>query len=119
MSIMLVATGISHFTSSEQFVQMIPGILPYPETINVISGILEFLLAIGLLTKGYSRLTGAATAVFFILIFPANINNALYGNEVPGGLNSIPYYPWIRLLFQPFYIWWALWSASVLPPRGK
>lgn len=112
LSLMFVATGISHFANSEQFVMMIPPLLPFPEWINAGSGVLELVLAVGLLSKRIFRITGAAAAVFLVLIFPANIYNALAGNEVLGGLESlIPYYLWLRLLLQPFYIAWTLWCT--------
>lgn len=118
LSIMLISTGISHFTNSEQLIQMVPSFVPFPEVINVISGIMEFLFALGLLTK-YHKITGKALALFFIFIFPANINNAIYGNEVPGGIDNIPYYLWIRLLFQPVYIWWAIWCTHQYSGRKR
>jgi len=118
LSIMLVSTGISHFTNSKEFIAMIPPILPNPELINFASGVAELLLSIGLLTRYYA-FAGVLATLFFVMIFPANINNALSGNEVPGGLNQIPYYPWVRLFFQPFYIWWALWSTNQLPRHGR
>lgn len=117
LSIMLIIIGSSHFTNSAELIQMIPSFLPFPELINIATGIMEFAFAVALLFNKYYKLTGKIIAIYFVLIFPANINNAIYSNEIPGGLNNIPYYLWIRLLFQPFYIWWALWSTheSVRP----
>ncbi|PTM58413.1 DoxX family protein [Desmospora activa] len=112
MCAMLFFTGVSHFVMVEPFVEMIPVWLPYPFWINMGAGVVELLLGLGLLFKRTRKVSGWLLAVFFVLVFPANINNAIYGNEIPGGLNNIPYYPWIRLLFQPVYIVWALWCSK-------
>jgi len=101
---MLFVTDVSHFASSETFIQMIP---PAP-----LPAIFELPLASALLSRAYYRFAGSAVAVFLLLIWPANVYNAMVGNEVPGGFERfIPNYLWVRLLFQPLYIWWAVWCA--------
>jgi len=112
LSVMLLLTGVSHFASSEQFIRMIPPVFPYPEWINAASGVVELLLAGALLSRRHYRIAGAAAAIFLLLVWPANVYNAIVGNEVPGGLELIiPYYLWVRLFFQPLYIWWAVWCT--------
>ena len=56
--------------------------------------------------------TGIVLAIFYILIFPGNINQ--YVNEIDSfGLNTDKQ-RLIRLAFQPVLIIWALWSTGAL-----
>lgn len=56
--------------------------------------------------------------ISFVLIFPVNVINALSNKDVPGALNHIPYYLWIRLLFQSVYICWTVWSSELRKSGG-
>ena len=55
---------------------------------------------------------GIALAIFYILIFPGNINQ--YVKEIDAfGLNTDKK-RFVRLLFQPLLVLWALWSSGGL-----
>jgi uncharacterized membrane protein len=55
-------------------------------------------------------------AIYFVCVFPANIKNAVEGVVVEG-LPTASWYYWVRLLFQPLAIWWALRASEVIGPR--
>jgi uncharacterized membrane protein len=56
--------------------------------------------------------TGIALAIFYILIFPGNINQYVNGIDA---FNLDTYTKrLVRLLFQPLLILWALWSTGGL-----
>jgi uncharacterized membrane protein len=59
-------------------------------------------------------------AIYFLCVFPANIKNAIEGLAVEG-LPSAGWYYWVRLLFQPLVIWWALYASAIIdwPFRRK
>jgi uncharacterized membrane protein len=52
------------------------------------------------------------TALFFVAIFPGNINQLVNGIDA-FGLNSDSARA-TRLLFQPVLVLWALWSTDAL-----
>ncbi len=106
--------GLSHLSLLRQeFLAQVPTWLPIDgDLVVVISGIVEIVLGVGLiiLPGRYRVITGWATAVFFMLIFPGNISQ--YINQIDAfGLDS-DLSRLIRLFFQPVLAIWALWSTG-------
>ena len=109
----LLYTGTAHLTSSRiTFQAQVPTWLPLsPDFVVIASGIVEIALGIALISLRRRREVGIATALFFIAIFPGNINQ--YVNHIDAfGLDTDRERA-IRLLFQPLLVLWALWSADV------
>ncbi|MFM9129477.1 MAG: hypothetical protein ACKOPF_06510, partial [Candidatus Limnocylindrus sp.] len=73
----------------------------------------EILLGIALLALWRRReVVGLVVALFFIAIFPGNINQ--WANRIDAfGLNTDEART-IRLLFQPLLVLWALWSTDAI-----
>jgi uncharacterized membrane protein len=117
-AVAFVFAGVSHFLTPLQFVQHIPEWLPYRYEQVYATGLLEILLGLGLLTRQFRRPVAVALAIYLVLVFPANVYVAVAGVDVvglPGG-----WYPWLRLLFQPVFIWWVLWSTfASIPPAAR
>jgi uncharacterized membrane protein len=109
----LIAAGSSHLGSNRQeFQAQVPTWLALdPDFVVIASGIVEVILGISLLTLWrYRTQVGLTVALFFILIFPGNINQ--YVNHIDAfGLNT-DRERLIRLFFQPALVLWALWSTD-------
>ena len=108
----LVGAGISHFTDAESFLAQVPSWLPAPDAVVAISGVIEVVLGVALVAapRRFRPLLGWAVAAFFVVIFPGNISQFVSGT--PGfGLNSDAA-RFIRLLFQPVLVVWALWCTD-------
>ena len=108
----LIYTGILHLTTSRlEFQAQVPPWVPFsPDFIVLASGVVEMLLGIALAGLRRRKEVGIATALFFIAIFPGNISQ--YVNKVDAfGLDS-DQARFIRLLFQPLLVLWALWSTE-------
>ena len=108
----LIYTGILHLTSSRlEFQAQVPPWVPFsPDFIVLASGVVEILLGLALASLRRRKEVGIATALFFIAIFPGNISQ--YVNKVDAfGLDS-DQARFIRLLFQPLLVIWALWSTE-------
>jgi uncharacterized membrane protein len=108
----LVYTGILHLTSSRlEFQAQVPTWVPFsPDFIVLASGVVEIVLGLALASLRRRKEVGIATALFFIAIFPGNISQ--YVNKVDAfGLDS-DQARFIRLLFQPLLVTWALWSTE-------
>lgn len=107
----LLTAGIGHFRSTASFRAQVPPFLPAPELIIYVSGVIELLLAAGLLFLRKQRAyVGVAAAAFFIIIFPGNLSQ--YFTQTPAfGLDSDTARA-VRLLFQPVLIGVALWSTG-------
>ena len=113
LGIALTYAGISHLTNNRQeFQAQVPTWLPLdPDFVVVASGVVEIILGLSLLLLWRYRIkVGVVVAIFFVLIFPGNINQ--YVNQIDAfGLNS-DRGRLIRLFFQPLLVLWALWSTN-------
>ena len=117
LGVFLFFAGNSHlYSNRKEFEAQVPTWLPLdPEFVVVASGLVE--MALGLLLfitvfefKKYRGLIGLVTAIFFIIIFPGNINQYVNGVDA-FGLDT-DQKRLIRLLFQPPLILWALWASG-------
>ena len=115
LGVVLVSAGVSHLTVSRvEFQAQVPTWLPLdPDFVVVSSGIVEILLGLALITLWPLRKrVGLVTALFFVAIFPGNINQLVNGIDA-FGLNSDSARA-TRLLFQPVLVLWALWSTGAM-----
>ena len=111
----LLSAGVSHLTVSRlEFQAQVPTWLPIdPDFVVISSGIVEILLGLSLITLWrFRKRVGLVVALFFVAIFPGNINQFVNGIDA-FGLNSDSARA-VRLLFQPVLILWALWSTGAL-----
>jgi uncharacterized membrane protein len=111
----LVFAGLSHlFWARAEFQAQVPVWLPLDADFVVLaSGVVEIALGIGLASVGrLVPLSGVAAALFFIAIFPGNINQYVEGIDA-FGLNT-DQARLNRLFFQPLLVIWALWSTAAL-----
>ncbi len=106
----LFGSAAMHFLRPDVFVTMVPAGLPSPELIVVVSGIVEFVVGIGLLVSRTRRAAGWASVVLFVAIWPASIYVAFSGTY-PTEPTSSPLYHWARVPFHALYVGWALWIA--------
>ena len=109
----LTYTGIGHMTFlKKEFLAQVPPWLPIePDTVVLLSGVLEVSLGLSLLFLSKQRKeVGWATAAFFVAIFPGNIAQLVEHRDA-FGLNSDAA-RWLRLPMQPALIALALWSTG-------
>jgi uncharacterized membrane protein len=109
LSLMLVFTGISHFTfMKEDFVRMMPPSIPWPRTMVYFTGICEIAGAVGLLLPESRRAAAHALIAFFLAVLPANIHAARAGVTLRGKpATSL----WLRIPMQVLFIAVAFWST--------
>ena len=113
LGLALAYAGTTHLSSNRQeFQAQVPTWLPLDADFVVIaSGIVEITLGLSLLTLWrYRQVIGLVVAIFFILIFPGNINQ--YINHIDAFGLDTDQARFIRLLFQPLLVAWALWSTG-------
>lgn len=109
MSLMLLLTATGHFIFPKGMAMMIPDLVPYKIFMVYLTGILEIMAAIGLITNRYSRITSVFLIIFFIIILPANINAALNNVGIRTGDNTGPgiEYLYFRIPMQILFILWT------------
>lgn len=112
LGVALVFAGTSHLTVARStFQAQVPTWLPLDADFVVLaSGVVEIVLGAALVAlPRYKRWIGLIIALFFVAIFPGNINQWVNGIDA-FGLDSDSA-RFIRLLFQPLLVIWALWST--------
>ena len=83
------------------------------DLVVLISGYVEIAFGILMILGGKLKVkTGTALGVFYILIFPGNINQ--YINEIDSLRLDSDNKRLIRLFFQPLLVLWAFWSTGAL-----
>jgi uncharacterized membrane protein len=113
----LLSAGASHLGSNRtEFLAQVPTWLPLEaDFVVVASGLVEItlgalLITTALILKRFRSVVGLLAAVFFILIFPGNINQ--YVNQIDAFGLDTDAKRLIRLFFQPPLVAWALWSSG-------
>jgi uncharacterized membrane protein len=109
----LAYAGIGHLTTSRlTFQAQVPTLLAdYADFVVLASGVVEIALGVGLIALWKYRVQiGWLVAAFFVAIFWGNISQYINGVDA-FGLNSDTA-RFIRLLFQPLLVIWALGSTG-------
>ena len=118
LGIAMLYIGIGHFTFSRiEFQAQVPTWLTSEEKlidfVILASGIVEIILGALMIWGGKLKVkTGIALAIFYILIFPGNINQ--YVNGIDAFNLNTDTKRLVRLFFQPLLLLWALWSTGGL-----
>ena len=117
LGLFMLFAGISHLTvAREEFVAQVPVWIQFSpgftDFVVLASGVVEVLLGLSMLIlwKEKGGWAGAALAIFYLLIFPGNINQ--YVEHINAFGLDTDRARLIRLFFQPVLIFLALWSTG-------
>ncbi|MBX7448917.1 hypothetical protein GR927_13030 [Mycolicibacterium sp. 3033] len=113
----MILAGFSHlFWAREEFQAQVPKWVPMDaDGVVMASGGVEITLGVGLALLNRDRvLVGRLLAAFFVLVFPGNIAQYLNHADAFGLTSDTSRF--VRLLFQPVLVAWALWATGI--PRG-
>ena len=108
-----VAAGIAHLWVPEKLLLIMPGWVPYPVAVIVLTGVFEVVAATALVTRPLRWWAGIALALYALCVWPANFKHAIDGIDMPV-IGHSWWYHGPRLAFQPVLIWWALYGAGVI-----
>ncbi len=118
LGLFMLYAGIGHLTFSRvEFQAQVPTWLTINEAgmdfIVLASGIVEIAFGILMVLGGKFKIkTGILLAIFYILVFPGNINQ--YVNHIDAFGLDTETKRLGRLLFQPILVIWALWATGAL-----
>ncbi|MGO3690919.1 MAG: DoxX family protein [Psychroflexus halocasei] len=104
MSIIYAFAGAMHFIKPKMYMPIIPDFLPQKSILNLLAGLAEIILAIGLLFS-QTRAISAIGIILMLLIFLIVHFNMLRNKKTSRGIPQ-----WILILRIPlqfFLIWWA------------
>ena len=106
IAIMMLLAGIAHFVKTDLMVEMMPEIVPFKKETVYLTGILEIVASIGLLTQKFARMTSIMLILFFLAILPANIIGSIKEVEL-GGMEKGINYLYFRIPLQLLFIIWV------------
>ncbi len=110
----LIFAGVSHLTFARKaFRAQVPDWVPLDiDDTVVLSGIAEITLggALALTDEAHQEIIGKIAAAFFVAVFPGNISQYVNGRSA-FGLDT-DQKRFVRLLFQPLLVAWALKSTD-------
>ena len=113
LGLFMTFAGIGHVTfAREEFRAQVPTWVPGSPDVTVLaSGAVEIALGASMIVLTKRRaVVGLLLAAFFVAVFPGNIAQFVNPRDA-FGLNS-DRARFVRLLFQPVLIAWALWSTG-------
>ena len=111
--------GIVHLARPDAFLPIMPDWVPEPRTVVLLTGVCELAGSLALLTRRFRWWAGVMLALYAVCVFPANIKHAIDNVGVPP-IPSSWWYHGPRLLFQPVFVWWALFAAEIIDwPFGR
>ncbi len=103
MSALYILAGISHFRNPSFFLKITPPWVPSPEKVNIIVGIVEVLLGLGIVFSQTRQIAAIGIIVLLIAVFPANI----YHFQLAKQKGHSIYPTLVRLPMQLLLIYWA------------
>jgi uncharacterized membrane protein len=113
LGLIYLIAGLAHIRSPAGFLQITPEWVPFPDQVVLFTGLAEVAGAVALVFIPRLRYAaGIGLAAYAVCVYPANIKHALEGIALNGEVQSWAYHG-PRLLFQPVFVWWALWAGSV------
>ena len=126
MFLMLCFTALGHILFVPGMSMMIPPFIPFKTAMVYITGLVEIILGLALLFPSFRQVAGWSLIIFFVLILPANVYQALHHIDLQKGDYSGkgPEYLWFRIPLQIFLIGWV-WYFSIrkrsvsTKPTGK
>ena len=113
-----IIAGVMHFTHVETFAAIVPPALPFPKLIVQVTGVMEIVLATGLLVPKYRRICGLLFAPYLLSVLPANIYMAMADIGFDGrGLSKGVL--WFRVALQFPLIALILWVSGHFSRRRQ
>jgi uncharacterized membrane protein len=101
---LLAAAGVLHLLVPRVFDGIVPDLLPHPRAWTYASGVVELACAAAVLRPATRARGGLATAVLFVAVFPANVQQALHTD----GAAQV-----VALLRLPLQVPLVLWALQV------
>ena len=111
-----LAGGINHFRMPDFYLPLIPDYMGNKELLNILSGLAEIFLAIGLIIVRTRRWAVYGIIAMLIAFLPAHIWFITEGGCLdPNGLCVPVWVAWVRLVVvHPLLIWWAWYHRETI-----
>ena len=106
--------GVNHFVMPDFYYPLIPDYLPAKQVINTLSGILEIILALGLVWTRSRKIASTGIVLLLFALIPSHIHFIQVGACAEGSLCVPLWLAWIRLFpIHLLLMGWAWWCREV------
>ena len=113
IGVFYIAAGALHFVATQLYLRAMPGYLPAPRALVLVSGAAEIAGGIGVMLPSTRRAAAWGLVLLLVAVFPANVWMAMH----PERFAEIPQWAlWARLPLQVPLIWWA-WRFTKTEPQ--
>lgn len=105
-----LVAGVNHFVHPDFYLPLIPDYFPWKNAINIISGILEIVLAMGMIWRPTRKWAAIGIVAILLAFIPSHWHFIQLGAYVEGGLCVPEWVAWVRLFPVHFLLMiWAWW----------
>lgn len=119
LALIYAYAGFVHLRSPQFFLPIVPEWVPEPTLVVLATGVCEIAGAVALMTGRLRYTAGIMLALYAVCVYPANIKHAIDSVAIGGSKLGWGYHG-PRLLFQPVFVWWALFAGGVIDwPFGR
>jgi uncharacterized membrane protein len=109
-----VLAGVNHFINPAFYLKIMPPYLPWHPALVYLSGVIEIILGLLLLTKKFARAAAWGLVALLVAVSPVNVHMALNRGLYPEyGVAAL----WLRLPLQLVLIAWAYWYTLPVVER--
>ena len=98
-----ISAGINHFLNPQFYDALVPDFIPFPRLVHQITGVIEIILPLFLLTK-FRKEAALLMMIFLVLLYGANLY--VWINDLPYGRTYFTNQQhFFRFLLQVLYIY--------------
>ena len=118
LGIFFINVGIAHFTDTEWFEPIVPDLFGNPTFWDLITGVFEIALGIGIIVPQTRRYSGLLMALFLVVVYAGNLN--MWVNNIPlDDRTFATIWHIMRLIGQLVMIVVALWIGEWLTKSSQ
>lgn len=111
-AIFFIIAGINHFIMPNFYLPLIPNYFPLPKVLNILAGVVEIVLGVGLFSQKTRRYSGIGIAVLMIAFIPSHWHFIQIGSCLSESLCVPAWIAWMRLLIiHPILIAIGVWAS--------
>ncbi len=111
MAALYLLAGLNHFRNPKMYVKIIPKFFPNPRILNIISGLAEIALAVGLCIPALTHYSAIGIILLLVAVFPANLY-MLLNKKASFGLPK--WLLMLRIPLQFILIYWAYYYTNYI-----
>ena len=102
---LFIGAGILHFVATPVYEKIMPGYLPAPHALVLVSGAFEIAGGVGVLVPSTRKAAAWGLVALLVAVMPANIQMAM--DHATKWRNIPEWLLWARLPLQLPMIWWC------------